>query len=87
MGKLTGNNKDFLFKTSNFFKHIVLLEGVDIVTLKKQINNFTTELLDDGVIEDDSVDELKESLMKTFVVMIDNRQEGKYGKYFDDEDK
>lgn len=84
MSKLTGNNKDFLFKISKFFKEIVLEEEVDMILFKKKINDFTTELIDDGVIEEDSIDELKESLIKTFLVMLDNRQEGKFGQFYKD---
>ena len=85
MDKLTGNNKDFLFKLSNFFKGFVLQEEVNILTIKKDINNFTDELIDDSVIDEESVDDLKESLLKTLIVMTENRKEGKYGKYFDEE--
>jgi hypothetical protein len=86
MSKLTGNNKDFLFKVSTFFKGIVLEEEVDILILKKKINNFTRELIDDGVIDEDSEEELRESFIATFSVMIDNRKEGMYGKYFGEEE-
>ena len=85
MDKLTGNNKDFLFKLSNFFKGFVLQEEVNILTIKKEINKFTEELIDDMVIDEESVDELTESLLKTLIVMTNNRQEGRYGKYFDEE--
>lgn len=86
MGKLTGNNKDFLFKLSTFFKGIVLEEEVDFLILKKKINDFTGELVDDNVIDEDSEYDLRDSLLTTLTIMANNRKEGMYGKYFDEDD-
>jgi len=84
MTKLTGNNKDYLFKTSNFIKEIVLLEDVEMTILQNHIKKFVAKLVDDIVIDESSIDETEQALIQVMSVMLNNPKVGKFGDYIDE---
>jgi hypothetical protein len=78
MIELTENNKDYLFRVSKFIKEKVLIEEKTLTQLTQDCGKFAYGLVDDDVIEEEYVDELKDSLLKIMVIMIDNPKREKF---------
>lgn len=72
MIELTDNNKDYLFKVSKFFKEMVIEKELTITKLVLMCGRFTGKLVDEGVIEEEYSEQLKDSLVNTLTIMIDN---------------
>jgi len=87
MSKLTGNNKDYLFKVSNFIKEIVLEDEINMTQIKVKVTKFVNSLVGEDVIDEESTDDAVNSLTLVLTVMLDNPKVGKFGKYFEGEDE
>ena len=72
MENLTKNQKDYLFKISTFIKEFVLTDTTNDSVIEKRIRDYVPSLVDEDVIDEDSIDILTDCLKDIMRTMIDN---------------